>query len=465
MNAVKDVPVIVGSTREGFKDLISRLLCDYSNYKLTYCKGIDSVIDFRDNSPDYVPSLAVIDAQDGTNLSSDWCQSIRMLYHDCPLILLYSSQVPLDFATVTKNGADVILNIIYDAEFFVDTALALAPIEVDPQNVQCTHLTPIDNRDIGSDLNLNFDVYVYLPANKKSVLVRREGDTLTDSHLSEFEKQRKSLYIKKTDIKKFFEYSRTRNTLLEKEKSTSPTEVSYNLKAQLRNLNQQILNPQDMDFAQGKGLWEQYLNFIHSSGILEDRSAAETIEFLQRSGGKNRSFYNDSLNLAAIASCFAQLLGWSTDRQIDITMAGLFHNIGQANLPTSASGKKFSELTPEELNVLKLYPESSVNFVKLKKIPLPPNTTLGILEHREYLNGQGFPHKIDKNTMSEQGKLLSLAFHYMEMISLGDETPSMSPQRAIDRIQKEALSGEGRFDLIMCTTLASKWNITLKKSA
>ena len=465
MSAEMDVQVFVGSTREGFKDLVARVLQDYEAYKFSYFKGIDSALDFNDANPDFTPRLAIIDGQDGTNLSSDWCQSIRMLYPHCPIVLLYSSQVPLDFAVVTKNGADVILNIIYDAEFIVDTALSLAPIQVCNKSLRRAHLTPIDTRDIGSDMNLNFDVFVHLPANKKSILVRKEGDTLDDKHLADFEKQKKNLYIKKTDLKKFFEYSRTRNTMLEKEKMSSPTEISFNLKSQLRNLNQQILNRKEMDFAQGKAFWEEYLQLVNQFEILKDRSSGEIVEILSRLSGSNRTYYGDSLNLATIASMFSQLLSWNQEKRLEMTIAGLFHNIGLANLPSSVSGKTRSQFTPEENASYEYYPEASVNSVKTKKIPLPQNSTVAILEHREYLNGTGFPHKIDKNTISEAGKLLSLAYHFMELVSLSDETPAVSPQRAIDLIQQEALSGEGRFDLIMSTTLASKWNMAIKKAA
>lgn len=467
MSAQGNVQVFLGSTRSGFAELVERLFKDYPSYSMHYFKDIDTALDFNDNHPDFTAGLAIIDGQDGTNLSSDWCQSVRMLHPQCPIILLYSSQVPVDFATVTKNGADVILNIVYDAEFIVDTALALAPAEINNSQLRRVHLTPIDNRDLTSEMDINFDVFVHLPTNKKTILLRREGDSVDDQCLANFEKHKKSLYIKKTDLKKFYEYTRTKTTLEDRgdEHSGSPTEYYANLKGQLRNLNQTILNPREMDFAQGKQLFEQYNEFIKNSGFLTPKSNLQILEDVQRLSGRNLSFYDNSLTLAHLAGLFSQLLGWSPEKVHNLSLAGLFHNIGLANLPSSITGKDLADYTLEESNAYFMYPEYSITLVKTKKIPLPTDTTTAILEHREYLDGSGFPHKTEKAFLSESGRLLALAYRFMELVSQSDNSLSASPQRAIDLIQKEALSGQGRFDLVMSTTLANKWNSALKKTA
>src|SRR5690606_5275246 len=120
---------------------------------------------------DFKPVLALIDAQDGTQVANEWVQACKMTYA-CPVIVLHSSLSPLDFNVVRKNGADEIMHLSFDREFISYMILQLAPVDMEGDQIPITSLMPVDMRDIEPGMNVNFDVYAHLPANHRSVLLR-----------------------------------------------------------------------------------------------------------------------------------------------------------------------------------------------------------------------------------------------------------------------------------------------------
>jgi HD-GYP domain-containing protein (c-di-GMP phosphodiesterase class II) len=178
-----------------------------------------------------------------------------------------------------------------------------------------------------------------------------------------------------------------------------------------------------------------------------------------RFSGNTRTLYHDCICLSAYAAYFAQLLGWSQEKRESAAIAGLLHNIGLAQLPPTAGNKSLKDFTPEEYAQYILYPERSVNMVKSKKVPLSQEISEGIGQHRENNLGTGFPKKLPADSLSEMGKLMAVAYRFLEMTSLREAATAYPPQQALEKMRQDALNGEGEFDLLMITKLFSKWKL------
>src|SRR5690606_18842115 len=90
-----------------------------------------------------------------------------------------------------------------------DMILELAPVDITGDHIPITALMPVDLRDMEPEMEINFDIYVHLPANRKTVLLRRAGDRVDQKHIEKFRSMSQQMYIKKTQRKEFFEYART----------------------------------------------------------------------------------------------------------------------------------------------------------------------------------------------------------------------------------------------------------------
>ncbi|KYG69820.1 hypothetical protein AZI85_16380 [Bdellovibrio bacteriovorus] len=449
------VDVLIGSPRDSFWETVKVVLKGYYPYQLKHFHSVDEALE--NTSDNFTPVLALIDGQDGTAKTNEWVQSTKMNYPDSHVIVLHSSAAPLDFNVVKKNGADEIMHINFDREFISDVILQLAPIEMEGDNIPITSLMPVDLRDMEAQVNINFDVYVHLPANHRSVCMRKAGDVVDDRHLEKFKALKQQMYIKKTQMNAFFEYARTVMSLRNIALPVSMTEKFHRSKKSIYEIMAQFLNGAATDYSEGKMILERCRNIIADFELTKDMEASAIFDEIFRFTGNTRTLYHDCICLSAYAAYFAQLLGWSTEKRENAAIAGLLHNIGLSQMPPTAGDKTIKEFSAEELQAYNFYPERSVNMVKAKKVPLPQEIADAIGQHRENNAGTGFPKKLKAEDISEFGKLMALAYRFHEMTALQDNRQATAPVQAITLLKEGALSGNGELDLLMTTQVFKKF--------
>ncbi|KHD87905.1 MAG: hypothetical protein OM95_11560 [Bdellovibrio sp. ArHS] len=454
-NSGSTVDVLIGSPRDSFWETVKTILKGYYPYQLKHFRSIDEALETTSDT--FTPVLALIDGQDGTAKTNEWVQSTKMNYPDSQVIVLHSSAAPLDFNIVKKNGADEIMHINFDREFISDVILRLAPVEMDGENIPITSLMPVDLRDMEADVNINFDVYVHLPANHRSVCMRRAGDVVDEKHLEKFKALKQQMYIKKTQMKAFFEYARTVMSLRNVPFPVSMTEKFHRSKRAIYEIMAQFLNGAPTDYSEGKMILERCRAIIADFELTKDLEASAIFDEIFRFTGNNRTLYHDCICLSAYAAYFAQLLGWSVEKRESAAIAGLLHNIGLSQLPPTVGDKPVKAYSDEELQAYRFYPERSVNMVKAKKVPLPQEISEAIGQHRENSAGTGFPKKLKAEDISDFGKLMALAYRFHEMTSLLENRQGTTPLQAIAQLKENALSGNGDLDLLMTTSIFKKF--------
>lgn len=451
------VDVLIGSPRDSFWETVQVVLQGYYPYQLKHFRNVEEALELA--PANFNPILALIDGQDGTGKTNEWVQSIKMSFPDCKVIVLHSSAAALDFNVVKKNGANEVMHINFDREFISDMILQLAPIEMTGDHIPITSLMPVDLRDMEPEMNINFDVYVHLPSNHRSILLRKTGDIVDEKHLHKFSELKQQMYIKKTQMKAFFEYARTVMSLRNIPFPVSMTEKFHRSKGAIYEIMAQFLNGSATDFQQGRLIYEKCKSIIADFELTKDLEAKELFDEMFRFTGNNRTLYHDCICLSAYAAYFAQLVGWNQEKRESAAVAGLLHNIGLSQLSPQAGEKKISDLTPTEYAEYILYPERSVNMVKSKKVPLSPEISEGIGQHRENNAGTGFPKKLSADALSDMGKLLGIAYTFMELTSMQESQKNYHPVQALTMMRDNVLNGTGHMDLIMITKIFNKMKI------
>lgn len=454
--SVSTFDVLVGSPRGSFTEAVKVLLKGYHHYNYKTYSSIDALLEGAD--PSFAPPLAIIDGQDGTAQTTEWVQSTKMSYPDTLVVVLYASDSTIDPALVKKNGADQILHISYDREYVSDIILQLTPMDLEAKDLPLTTLTPVNPRDMEASLPINFDVYVHLPFNHRTILLRKSGDQLEGKQIDKITRLKQQMYIEKRQIKSFFEYSKSVMSLRNLPSTPSITEKTYYTKQAFREVTGQILNSAPTDYQEGKNIFERIRKVAADLDVTKDLSVTDIFEGIFKFTGNTRSLYNDAICMTAYSAYFAQLLGWPEEKRENAAIAGLLHNIGIAQLPVAAIGKETEDFTPEEKTEYQLYPDRSVIMVKNKKVPINPDISSGISEHREYGNGTGFPKKLIAEDISDTGKLLAIAYRFHTLTALQDDKPAMSAADAIKVIQDCAMTSPDQFDLIFLSSIFKKWN-------
>ncbi|WP_413557188.1 HD-GYP domain-containing protein [Bdellovibrio sp. HCB209] len=451
----KTVDVIIGSPQPGFLETIKTVLKGYYPYILQQFKSVDEIIDATSNA-EFKPILALIDGEGGTNTTNEWVQTTKMNYPDCHLIVLHSS-APLDFNVVKKNGADEVMHINFDREFISDMVLQLAPIELEGENIPITALMPVDLRDMEPNITLNFDVYVHLPANHRSVILRHNGDVIEERHVEKFKTLRQQMYVKKTQMKQFFEFARTIMSMRNLPFPISMTEKFHRSKKNIYEFMQQFLNAASGDYSMGKAILDKCKTIIGELELNKTLNQTELYDEVCRYTGNTRSYYHDCLCVSAYAAYFAQLLDWPEEKRESAAIAGLLHNIGLSQANFAATEVDIAKLSAEQAHDYKYYPERSVNMVKAKKVPINQDIQDGIMQHRENQRGTGFPKGLPAEDITAFGKLLYIAYSFHEATALRDGIAASAPQVAMNAMKEDAVSGGALYDLVMISTIAKKF--------
>lgn len=94
---------------------------------------------------------------------------------------------------------------------------------------------------------------------------------------------------------------------------------------------------------------------------------------------------------------------------IELGVSCILHEIGMIRLPPQLyMGTKV--LTPVEKNAIFTHPVISYNI--LREFSFPLNICLGVLEHHERENGDGYPRKLSKEKISIYAKIIAVACSY-----------------------------------------------------
>ena len=128
----------------------------------------------------------------------------------------------------------------------------------------------------------------------------------------------------------------------------------------------------------------------------------------------------------------AGLLSTECDR---IYLAGLLHDVGKIGIPDAVLCKP-GRLTDEEFDVIKMHPEIGARIVS----PLPQLADLlpGILHHHESVDGNGYPFRLEGDTIPMMARILAVADTYDALTSNRTYRQGKSHEAAIEVLRERA---------------------------
>lgn len=393
------------------------------------------------------PYLFLIDGNLGQNQVSEWTQTLKMNFSQTPLIVFHSNKHPLNFEIIKKNGADHLIHINFDKEFIIDLLLELIPYDFHNHNVPLAALSAISSKDLNSDLEVNFDVYVHLPSNHKTILLRKKGSLLEEKKIKKIEESDQKVYFKKTEKKAFLEYARTAQTMSNSSHPVALTEQNLKTKKLIFQIMGEFFNQEVTDFKAGKNIFERCKEIIQEYHLLDTYSPKESYQEILKYTGEYRTFYNDAINLCIFSAHIGNILGLGKDKIESLALAGLLHNIGLSYLEKYDVNDSPEKLSSAEKEVYYSYPEKSVIMIKGKKVPLPNDVSETILEHRENTDGTGFPKKKPADKIHNLSKIIRVAYELQAMTALSDDKSKKTPGAAIEEMKTNVLSSSIPLDM------------------
>ena len=242
--------VFVVSKKDSFLVKIKGFLKEFPDFNYQTFQEINTFLEIPTET--LSPYLFLIDGDIGQNEVTEWTQTLKMSFEKTPLIVFHSNKNPLNFEIIKKNGADHLIHIDFDKEFIIDLLLELIPYDFDPHHIPLAALSVISNKDLSPDLEINFDVYVHLPFNHKTILLRKKGSKIEEEKLKKLDQSDQKVYFKKTEKKEFLEYARTAQTFSNEANPIALTERNLKTKKLIFLIMSEFFNQEVTDFKAGK---------------------------------------------------------------------------------------------------------------------------------------------------------------------------------------------------------------------
>ena len=275
--------------------------------------------------------------------------------------------------------------------------------------------------DLEAGEPLDFEISIFLRLNKKYVRIVNEGKALDQARLEKFKSyQVDRVYIDASKIDRFYKYSAEKlRKMNAPQAGVSETERLEKIQKSLRKIIHTVFDSSaDSGFEQGRQIFEDTAKVISD---MIGTGAAHNLQLdLAKAMQQSPETSSRASRVSTLAAIFEMALGLRLTQQAAI--AGLFLDIGLAQLPLEIQNKKIELLSPEELKEYYNHPFLSVSIMQSKRMAIPPEVKTAILQHHEKFDGTGFPNQTPGHKIPLLSQVVSAA-DQIEQLVFSQESP------------------------------------------
>lgn len=331
-------------------------------------------------------------------------------------IALFSGRLKLKLHYLHGLGFNSIYQIPLDEELFTNRVFEIEPLVIPQKELKFDHLLRVNLPLLRELDRAPFDVFMYLPSNRRIMLYFREGHPVERAQLEKFEKHKNySLFIRKSDIAKYKSF--TSDSLL---KIKAAEGLSDDQKIATIQENVQIMmGPFFVDGELSDEEGRQTVRQLQESlrGLqMRPNLERETLESLEKLASQKMTNASHSNNVAAYCALFGIALGM---KNIDeLRLGGLLHDVGLADMPVELLGRDEKKMSAEDRARYHLHPGNGKTDVINRNVPVTETVLNMILLHHERPDGSGYPYGKKKDEIPVEAQICALADEFDKLTSL-----------------------------------------------
>ena len=122
--------------------------------------------------------------------------------------------------------------------------------------------------------------------------------------------------------------------------------------------------------------------------------------------------FHHCVNVSLLSNLYGRWLALPHNELVDLTTAGMLHDIGKTKVPNEILNKK-GKLTDDEFAIMKKHPV--LGYRLLQNQDIPEGIKLGALMHHEKLDGSGYPMGVKEEQIGKIAKIIAICDIYDAM--------------------------------------------------
>lgn len=170
--------------------------------------------------------------------------------------------------------------------------------------------------------------------------------------------------------------------------------------------------------------------------LKKTQSSKDLFDVLNGLRMKEDRMYMHSLNTALISNILARWLKLSEEEVDDVTIAGLFHDIGMMSVPMDILEKAPEKRTMEEVTLVQKH--TIFGYRYLMKRELNRQIGLTALTHHERMDGTGYPLQCMGGALCTYSRIVAIADAYDELTLM--DNGGRNPFELIREFEQEGLA-------------------------
>jgi HD-GYP domain-containing protein (c-di-GMP phosphodiesterase class II) len=137
--------------------------------------------------------------------------------------------------------------------------------------------------------------------------------------------------------------------------------------------------------------------------------------------------------VAQVAVAISAELGFDTQRQEGLRVAGYLHDIGKIMIPSEILSKP-GKLSSVEFALIKGHPQASYDVLKGVEFPWP--VAMVALQHHERIDGSGYPQGLKGEAILFEARIIAVADVVEAMSSHRPYRPGLGIEKALAEIER-----------------------------
>ena len=303
------------------------------------------------------------------------------------------------------------------------------PVLISKDDLEFDHLQRVQIWEIEKLTKIPFDIYLFLPGNKRIVNYLHKDAAVETKLIEKFKANPNyNLYIKKTDLRYYNEYCSQKLTSLAANKSMNENEKINALQGQLSNMMNPYFSEGELTYEESRQALEGLNRAFNDLSRMTEYKIHNS-EDMQKLAYQKMTSVSHSQNVAIYCSLFGMMCG--IHRPAALRLGGLLHDIGLADIGPELVRRKVDEMKEDEKARYMLHPGNAKQELSDRKIQVDQDVYDMILFHHERLDGSGYPYGKKKNEIPAVAKNCAFADEYDKLTSVWPGHPVKTPAEAM----------------------------------